>query len=220
MKKLFVLALGFVLAFVLVGLGCTYNEPEPEDPTTNTPATPPVENEPLASQYAADGLTVRYPVSWNRNENPNGTVYIYPPKGGMFYIDTKKANTNPAVRSDSSAAVLDNFYYGVYDSLNKGFSKFSFLDHNRRVQGQLVYETSSFKVNIEDVDYEGYLYIGLSGTRVYTVMVMVPRDYFPYQQETLLNVINSVVVIPQAQDQTPPASSGSGTSGNSTQGGN
>ncbi|MCL2825962.1 MAG: hypothetical protein FWD72_00990 [Eggerthellaceae bacterium] len=202
MKKLSAIALGLSLTLVMVfvAAGCTNND-------NNTTAASEVTNEPLATPYTSDGLTVLYPVSWSLNENLNGTAYIYPPHGGMLYVDTKQTNDVNYSATTTDSATLDKFYNDLYSSMSSGASHFFFETHTRKALGSTVSESGAFKATENGVDYEGYLYVALAGTKVYTVMVMVPLEYFPNQQQTLENIINSINI-------TPPTSSSTGTGTN------
>lgn len=127
-------------------------------------------------------LTIKYPSSW-RVSTADGLdqANIYPPCGGVVFIDATQKASMPLSASDPSIdATLSEYFSGVMG----GLPECNFEPYTTQVNGDTMHAVSNFSGTISGDEQRGYALFGIENGQHFQIMAVVPMDqysaYGPY----------------------------------------
>lgn len=182
-----VVVIGGIAAIIVVSVSAVTNEQAAALETTEPFA--------LDAEFTANGLTVFYPSSWNREESASDAsiVYIYPPSGGIVMVSSQ-VTKNTEMTSESEEVEADKYFDQFYEGLIAG-STMTIVVSDERIRGRegdALVERTPVTATFDGADYKGFLYVGIAKGTMASVLALCRADASSGYHETIVNIIDSV----------------------------
>lgn len=198
MKKAIALATAGVLALTLVGCSSSADTSQDQVSSSQTSSSQSATSTQSASSSDAfqldktlkiNGLTLKYPSSWNQVEgNKSGYAYIYPECGGVIAITTGDPTSTPigdGTPDSVATSTLDDYFEGIRnsgDGYNVG-------NYERVDKGDSVSAVAPVSVTMDGISYSGKIFVSLLQKEIIGVFAAVPDD----SSEQFKNTIDAII---------------------------
>ena len=216
MKKAIALATAGVLALTLVGCSSSADTSQDQVSSSQTSSSQSATSTQSASSSDAlqldktlkiNGLTLKYPSSWNQVEgNKSGYAYIYPECGGVIAITTGDPTNTPLGNGtpDSVATSnLDDYFEGIANSGN-GYNVGSY---ERVDKGDSVSAVAPVSLTTDGISYSGKIFVSMLQKEIIGVFAAVPDDADAQYKNTIDAIIDEITTENIASESSASTSS-------------
>ena len=143
----------------------------------------------LDEHYRGNGVSLRYPSSWERTDAEGGITYIYLPTGGMLMVNAPFDLGGDV--STVSAATIDGFFEDYLEGLESSGS-LTVVDSERADDDGAYVLLCQVEANYDGIGYQGFAWVCLNDTNCYNVMVMDVDETYDENEDVLIEVMDTV----------------------------